>query len=123
MDVPNSFSNPDVPTPLEKGRVSEVRQRLFDRINVHGIVPAAVANGMLVVGMNVDPEKDCHFGLTYYLVVTGTLILGMVILNGINWEAIQFRNFELRFVLKYGLRSYFDSVTLLNLFLSPLTQV
>ena len=49
-----------------------------------GLVPIAVANGMLVVGVNVDPVLDCHFGLAFYLIVAGTLSLAMVILNAIN---------------------------------------
>ena len=84
MDVPATLNNPNVPTVLEDAEVASVRQKLLDRINVSGIVPTAVANGMLVVGMNVDPVLDCHFGLTYYLVVAGTLSLSMVILNAIN---------------------------------------
>ena len=84
MDVPATLNDPNVPTVLEDSEVASVRQRLLNRVNVSGVVPTAVANGMLVVGMNVDPVLDCHFGLTYYLVIAGTLSLSKVILKAIN---------------------------------------
>ena len=84
MDVPTTLNDPNVPTPVEEGNVAAMRQKLLDRVNVSGLVPIAVANGMLVVGVNVDPVLDCHFGLTFYLIVAGTLSLAMVILNAIN---------------------------------------
>ena len=84
MDVPPTLNDPNVATPVEEDRIAAVRQKLLGRVNKSGLVPTAVANGMLVVGINVDPVLDCHFGLTFYLIVAGTLSLSMVILNAIN---------------------------------------
>ena len=84
MDMPpnmTTLNDENVATPVEEGKVAEVRQKLLGRAMTSGLVPAAVANGMLLVAINMDIEKDCDFGLTYYLMVTGILSLSLLIHN------------------------------------------
>ena len=63
MDVPptmTTLNDENIATPVEEGKVAEVRQKLLGRATTSGLVPAAVANGMLVVAINMDNE-DAFF--------------------------------------------------------------
>ena len=84
MDVPTPFYYPDIPSPIEEGKVSAVRQRLLHCVQVSGLAPTDVAIEFIVAGIDVDPVHDCYFGLPYYLGVTGTLSLSIANLNALN---------------------------------------
>ena len=84
MDVPTPFYYPDIPNPIEEGKVSAVRKRLLRRVQVSGLVPTDVAIGFIVAGIDVDPVHDCYFGLPYYLVIAGALSLSIATLNALN---------------------------------------
>ena len=84
MDVPTPFYYPDIPSPIEEGKVSAVRKRLLRRVQVSGLVPTDVAIGFIVAGIDVDPVHDCYFGLPYYLVIAGALSLSIATLNALN---------------------------------------
>ena len=75
--------------PVLTGKIADLKMVLTSKIIPNSIVPMAVSNSMLFVGVHERPN-DCEFPLSEYLIVAGTVallisVVGILFRYIINW--------------------------------------
>lgn len=70
------------------------KSNLLSKVVPISVIPMATANGMLILGTKYSSDEDCYFGLANFLIVAGSISLGMTILGVVSRNMLEWFTYD-----------------------------